>query len=45
MPKLKHPFTDPTDCPHSADYRDDHHSRYWCDENEDEYIDAVYGVV
>jgi len=24
---------------------DDDHSRYWCDETEDEYIDQLYGVV
>ena len=24
---------------------DDTHSRYWCDENRDEYTDALYGVV
>ena len=23
----------------------DDHSRYWCDENEEEYLDALYNVV
>ena len=23
----------------------DEHCRYWCDENEDEYEDALYGVI
>ena len=23
----------------------DDHSRYWCDENEEEYMDALFGVV
>ena len=52
---MNHPYMDPNDCPWTDEYRENQtmdrhldlgeHSRYWCDENEDEYIDSLYGVV
>lgn len=52
---MSFPYLDPNDAPWTAEYResygyklenfDDDHSRYWCDENEDEFWDSFYNVV
>jgi hypothetical protein len=46
-PNLNHPFLDETDCPHSSNYIEDTHSRYWGDDEETdhEYNDALYGAI
>jgi hypothetical protein len=50
-------YLSPEDAPWTEEYRDaqrvinsnriisDDHSRYWCDENVDEFSDALYGVI
>jgi len=49
-------YLDPNDAPWTDEYaesyprkalkyREDNYSRYWCDENEDEQLDALYGVI
>ena len=51
---MNHPYMDPNDCPWTDEYKenkpwlypiDDNHSRYWCDENEDEYEDSLFNVI
>jgi hypothetical protein len=49
---MREPYLDPNDAPWTPEYqeshpryRDDDHSRYWCDENEAEYFDALYSVI
>ena len=49
------PFIDPNDAPWTVEYHEsygrkldpnyDDHCRYWCDENEEEYLDSLYGVI
>ena len=51
---MNHPFMDPNYCPWTDEYRENKpwlfneeypRSRYWCDENEDEYEDALFNVI
>jgi hypothetical protein len=49
---MNSPYMCPCDAPWTPEYQeshprfdDDDHSRYWCDETEDEYLDSLYGVV
>lgn len=53
---MNHPFLYPEQACWTPEYKDAHlhkhasndddtHSRYWCDESEEEYLDALYGVV